>query len=123
MEKHYVSKRRRRERAVLVFLAQDSDTRVLCYANATVTQATQADEILRFVEFWTAQHGQPPPLLIFDSRLTTYQQLGRLHEQGRHFITLRRRGQALLHQLAVLPRSAWKPLRLSGVSRRFRHVR
>lgn len=123
LEKHYVSKHSRRERAVLVFLAQDSDTRVLCYANATVTQATQADEILRFVEFWTAQHGQPPPLLIFDSRLTTYQQLGRLHEQGIHFITLRRRGQALLHQLAALPRSAWKPLRLSGVSRRFRHVR
>lgn len=33
------------------------------------------------------------------------------------------RGQALLHQLAALPRSAWKPLRLSGVSRRFHHVR
>jgi hypothetical protein len=98
LEKHSVSKRSRRERAVLVFLAQDSDTRVLCYANATVTQATQAEEILRFVEFWTAQHGQPPPRLIFDSRLTTYPQLGHLHAQGIHFITLRRRGQALLHQ-------------------------
>ena len=30
LEKHYVSKRSRRERAVWVFLAQDSDTRVLC---------------------------------------------------------------------------------------------
>lgn len=97
LEQPYVSNRRRRERAVLVFLAQDSDTRVLCYANATVTQATQADAILRLVEFWTAPHGQPPPLLIVDSRLTTYQQLGRLHEQGIPFITRRRRGQALLH--------------------------
>lgn len=122
-EKHYVSKRSRRERAVLVFLAQDSDTRVLCYANATVTQATQAEEILRLVEFWTVHHGPPPPRLSFDSRLTTYPQLGRLHEQGIHFITLRRRGQALLHQVAALPASAWKPLRLSSGSRRFRHVR
>ena len=60
---------------------------------------------------------------MFDSRLTTYHQVGRLHAQGVHFITLRRRGQAVLHRLAALPRRAWKPLRLSGVSRRFRHVR
>lgn len=123
LEKHYVSKRSRREQAVLVFLAQDSDTHVLCYANATVTKATQADEILRFVEFWHTQQGQPPPLLIFDSRLTTYRNLGRLHEQGIRFITLRRRGPALLHHLAALPRSAWKTLRLSGVNRRFRQGR
>jgi hypothetical protein len=123
LEKHYVSKRSRRERAILVFLAQDSDTQVLCYANATVTKAGHAAEILRFVEFWTAQQGRPPPCLIFDSQLTSYRQLGVLHERGIRFITLRRRGSALLQHLAALPRSAWKPLRLAGMSRRCRQVR
>ena len=33
VEKHYVSKRSRRQKGVLAFLAQDADTRVFCYAN------------------------------------------------------------------------------------------
>ena len=34
IEKHYVSRRSRRQKSVLAFLAQDGDTRVLCYCNA-----------------------------------------------------------------------------------------
>jgi hypothetical protein len=75
LEKHYVSKRSRWERSVLVFLVQDSDSHVLCYSNATVNKHGQAEAILRFVEFWQAQPGQLPPLLIFDSQLTTYRVL------------------------------------------------
>ncbi|MGO8748824.1 MAG: hypothetical protein ACLQNE_22875 [Thermoguttaceae bacterium] len=33
VEKHYVSKRSRRQKGVLAFLAQDAQTRVFCYAN------------------------------------------------------------------------------------------
>src|SRR4051794_13746272 len=33
VEKHYVSKRSRRQKGMLAFLAQDADTRVFCYAN------------------------------------------------------------------------------------------
>ncbi len=100
LEKHYVSKRSHRERSVLVFLVQDSDSHVLCYSNATVNKHGQAEEILRFVEFWQAQHGQLPPLLIFDSQLTTYRILDQLDERGIRFITLRRRGKALMRSLA-----------------------
>ncbi|MGZ3318390.1 MAG: hypothetical protein ACXU95_13945, partial [Isosphaeraceae bacterium] len=31
VEKHYVSKRSRRQKGMLAFLAQDADTRVFCY--------------------------------------------------------------------------------------------
>jgi hypothetical protein len=123
LEKHYVSKRSGRERSVLVFLVQDSDSHRLCYSNATVNKHGQAEEILRFVEFWQAQHGQLPPLLIFDSQLTTYRVLGQLDKQGVRFITLRRRGKALLRSLAQTPREQWRRGRLGGVSRRFRDVR
>jgi hypothetical protein len=108
---------------VLVFLVQDSDSHVLCYSNATVNKHGQAEAILRFVEFWQAQHGQLPPLLIFDSQLTTYRVLDQLDKQGVRFITLRRRGKALLRSLAQTPREQWKRGRLGGVSRRFRDVR
>jgi len=48
IEKHYVSKRSRRQKGVLAFLAQDAERRVFCYANAGVRKAEQADEVLRF---------------------------------------------------------------------------
>lgn len=123
LEKHYVSARSRRERAILVFLVQDSEALVLCYADATLQQREQADAILQFVEFWQHQYGTCPALLIFDSQLTTYRTLARLDAQGIHFITLRRRGKTLLQALTESPPSAWKRLRLSGVNRRYRQVR
>jgi transposase len=72
MEKHYVSKRSRRQKGVLVFVAQDADTRVFCYANAGVRKQKQNDEILAFVDFWKQRTGRLPEELIFDSKLTTY---------------------------------------------------
>ena len=123
LEKHYVSKRSRSEQAVLAFLAQDNDSRVLCYANATVRKNRAAEEILEFVDFWERTRGKPPPHLVFDSQLTTYAVLERLNARGILFITLRRRGPALMRTLKELPATAWKRMRLRGVSRRHRHVR
>lgn len=53
LQKHYVSKRSRRQKGVLAFLAQDADKRVFCYGNAAVRKEDQNDEILRFVEYWS----------------------------------------------------------------------
>ena len=39
IEKHYVSKRSRRQKGVLAFLAQDAERRVFCYANAEIRKA------------------------------------------------------------------------------------
>ena len=58
VEKHYVSKRSRRQKGVLAFLAQDAQQRVFCYANADVRKQEQNDEILRFVQFWKKRTGR-----------------------------------------------------------------
>src|SRR6516225_1136913 len=52
LQKHYVSKRSRRQKGVLAFLAQDAKKRVFCYGNAAVRKEQQNDEVLRFVEYW-----------------------------------------------------------------------
>jgi transposase len=122
LEKHYVSKRSRRERSVLAFLVQDNGTRVLCYANAKVRKDQAPEEILRFVEFWQRTHKKKPPHLVFDSQLTTYEVLDRLDRKDILFITLRRRGPALMRGLEELPAASWHRTRLEGVSRRYRHV-
>src|SRR5581483_9356143 len=123
VEKHYVSKRSRRQKGVLAFLAQDSKTRVFCYANAELRKDQQNDEVLRFVEFWKERTGQLPEELIFDSKLTTYANLSKLNAMGIRFITLRRRTKKLLQEIAVTPRSAWRRIEIDSVSRMYRTPR
>ena len=123
VEKHYVSKRSRRQKGVLAFLAQDAGRRVFCYANADLRKQQQNDEILRFVEFWKKRTGRLPEELIFDSKLTTYANLNALNDQGIRFITLRRRSEKLLEQIARTPESAWRRIELKSVSRAYRTPR
>jgi transposase len=120
VEKHYVSKRSRRQKGILAFLAQDADSRVFCYANAEVRNSDQHDEILRFVDFWKARTGTLPKELIFDSKLTTYANLNRLNQMGIAFITLRRRSRQLLADIQDTPVSAWRRIQLEAVSRAYR---
>jgi hypothetical protein len=120
VEKHYVSKRIRRQKGILAFLAQDADQRVFCYANADLRKSEQMDEILRFVEFWKERTGALPTELIFDSKLTTYANLNRLNEMGIAFTTLRRRSKKLLDEIRNEPLSAWRRIELEAVSRAYR---
>ncbi len=123
VEKHYVSKRSRRQKGILAFLAQDAGRRVFCYANADLRKQDQNDEILRCVEFWQQRTGRRPEELIFDSKLTTYANLDALNRQGIRFITLRRRSEKLLDQIATTPESAWRRIELASVSRAYRTPR
>jgi transposase-like protein len=123
VEKHYVSKRSRRQKGMLAFLAQDADTRVFCYANAELRKEEQNDEILRFVNFWKQRTGRLPEELIFDSKLTTYANLAALNRMGIQFITLRRRSKKLLAEVARTPASAWRRIELESVSRAFKTPR
>jgi transposase-like protein len=123
VEKHYISKRSRRQKGILAFLARDADARVFCYANAQLRKGQHDDEVLRFVEFWKQRTGRLPEELIFDSKLTTYANLNRLNRQGVSFMTLRRRSHKLLQEIAARPVSAWTRIELKGVSRQYRYPR
>jgi len=120
LEKHYVSSRSRRQQGILVFLARDAEQRVFRYANAGIPKAEQADEILRFIEFWKRHTGELPAELIFDSQLTTHENLSQLNQQGIFFITLRRRSRKLLGEIYSRPASAWQRITLDSLTRTFR---
>jgi hypothetical protein len=123
MEKHYVSKRSRRQKGVLAFLARDADRGVFCYANANLRKDQQNDEILQFVSFWKRRTGHLPEELIFDSRVTTHANLNKLNRRGIDFITLRRRSPKMLRDFAAVPRSDWRRIELANVSREYRTPR
>lgn len=123
VEKHYVSKRSRRQKGILAFVAQDASTQVFCYANADVRKEEQNDEILHFVDYWRERTGRLPQELIFDSKLTTYSHLNKLNQSGVAFITLRRRSRTMLHEIHNEPLSAWRRIELQGISRLYKHPR
>jgi len=123
VEKHYVSKRSRRQKGILAFVAQDASTQVFCYGNADLRKENQNDEILKFVEFWKQRTGQLPRELIFDSKLTTYSNLNKLNIWGVEFITLRRRSRKMLQEAHREPLSAWRRIQLEGVSRIYKTPR
>ena len=123
LEKHYVSSRSRRQQGILVFLACDAEQRVFRYAHAGIPKAEQSNEILRFVEFWKGHTGELPRELIFDSQLTTYENLSKLNQQGICFITLRRRSRKMLGEIYSRPASAWQRITLESLSRTFRTPR
>jgi hypothetical protein len=123
LQKHYVSKRSRRQKGVLAFLAQDGEKRFFCYANADVRKEDQNDEILQFVQFWKQRTGNVPGELIFDSKLTTHRNLSELNGLGVQFITLRRRGPKIVEHIEARARSAWRRINLAGVTRLYRTPR
>jgi hypothetical protein len=120
VESHYLSKRSRRQPSILTFLAQDADSQVFCYSNADIRKGEEAEEIFRFIKFWIRQHGSAPQHLVFDSKLTTYEQLDRLDQRGIIFITLRRRSRNLLAEVSDLPPSAWRTIELDVPNRKYR---
>lgn len=123
MEKHYVSKRSRRQKGILAFLAQDADRQVFCYANADLRKEDQNDEILQFIKFWKKRTGRLPEELIFDSKLTTYANLDKINRMGIRFITLRRRTKKLLDEIDTVSVGAWRRIELKSISRAYRTPR
>ena len=120
VEKHYVSMRSRRQKAILVFFAQDAKSKIFCYSNADLRKGEESDEIFRFIEFWKKQSGRKPPHVVFDSKLTTYKNLSKLNKMNITFVTLRRRTPNVLKELASASPSAWRKIELKNVERKYR---
>lgn len=120
LDDNYVPSRSQATRSVLAFFAQDHASTEMVYANADVTKNEAAREILAFADHWKATTGADPGLLVFDSRLTTYQVLDELTARGIDWLTLRQRGKTVLAELTALPKSAWRTVRIDRAGR-YRH--
>ena len=112
LEKHYVPRRSQRTRSVLTFFAQDADTHNLIYANADVSKAGQAYEVLAFCDHWRQVSGSDPATLVLDQKVTTQQVLGELDDRGVTFITLRMRSPSLMAHIDAIDPKTWTTVRL-----------
>jgi hypothetical protein len=94
--------------SVLTVFALEQKSRCLCYANANLTRADQHGELMRFVEFGHEVTGSDPRWLYFDSTGVDYPERSRVNQREIPFVTIRRRGAAIVRRLKRQPGSAWK---------------
>src|SRR6266545_2861796 len=123
LDRHYLPRQGKAGPSVLTFFALENDSRVLCYANANLARADQPGELLRFVEFWHGLTGADPQWLYFDSKLVPYAELSRVNERRIWFVTIRRRGGALMQRLRQLPAAAWQRAVIDTPKRCHQHIR
>jgi transposase len=118
LQNHWVPTRRKAMKSVLCFFAQDLETTYLCYSNGQISKEEAPDEILNFISFYQSSHGVLPNCLVFDSKLTTYQNLNVLDKDfGIKFITLKRRGKKILENVQKI--SDWTKIRLNKTTRKY----
>lgn len=119
LEKNWFSQRGKAMKSALTFFAQDGDSQFINYANTDIRRKDAPREILNFVDYWLDIKGVINETLVFDSRLTNYQNLKQLDDLKVKFITLRRRGNQLVEKYITKPRSEWKVVELDIPKRKY----
>jgi hypothetical protein len=123
LENHYLPMRGKAAPSILSFFAYEPNSRVLCYSNADLTRADQAGELMQFVEFWHDLIDHDPQWLYFDSKVVPYSELAKVSERKIWFVTIRRRGAAILRRLNALPGTAWRRAVIDVPKRRHKNIR
>ena len=108
LDSPYLPRRGKAGPRVLTSFALGNDRRVLCYANANLARADQPGAPMRFVASWRELTGSNPQWLYLDSQVMTYPGLPALNQLGVWFVTIRRRGAAILRRLGRLPADVWQ---------------
>jgi len=123
LEKHWVAMSHRGQPAVMAFVAQQESRRVMVYATANVLRQDADGMVVKFADHWKERMGHYPGRLMFDSRATTYTHLDELTERKVGFITIRRRGAAMIKRVRSLPAKQWQHCQVNQAKGRRRKVK
>jgi len=96
LEKHWAGARNKVVKGALTLIAQDSESKLIVYTDADIQKSEADDQVTEFMTFWRKVRRGVAPMLVFDSRFTTYSRLSQLNSMGTKFITLRRRGERMV---------------------------
>jgi hypothetical protein len=122
LEEHWSGARSKRVKGALTLIAQDCDSKCQIYTDADILKKEADDQVLEFVKFWRSIRGPHfRQTLVFDSKLTTYENLKALDADGVKFITLRRRGKNLVKDADQIPADQWKRVHIDSARRKFKN--
>ena len=121
-ENNWSGKRSKALASIQAALAQDSDTGLLCYGDTTVKHENQDDVILEFLDFYRKGTGQDINYVVFDSKFTTLENLGRINKKDIKFITIQRKSKNLNEKIQQIPKSRWHTVKIEKANHKSRTV-
>jgi hypothetical protein len=121
-ENNWSGKRSKALISIQAALAQDPDTGILCYGDTTVKHNNQDDVILEFMDFYQDGTGKKISYLVFDSKFTTLENLGRINGKGIIFITIQRKSKNMNEKVRNIPDSQWKTAKIEKANHKSRTV-
>lgn len=121
LDTHWVPTRAKRLKGALTLFAQDCQSGQFQYAQADILRSEASDQILDFISFWKKIHGKLDSTLVFDSKLTSYENLNEINRMGISFITLRRRGKKLIAAVDRIAANRWKKVHLDIPKRKYKN--
>jgi hypothetical protein len=119
LQEHWAGARNKRMKGALTLVGQDASSKLILYTAADIQRTEADDQILAFLSFWKKTHRGVDPMLIFDSKFTTYANLSQLNTLGVKFITLRRRGKKLIESLDSV--GPWKRVHIPHAKRKYQN--
>jgi hypothetical protein len=119
LQEHWAGARNKRMKGALTLVGQDADSKLILYTAADIQRSEADDQILEFLSFWKKTQRGMEPMLIFDSKFTTYANLSELNALGVKFITLRRRGKNLIEGLDSV--GPWKRIHIPHANRKYQN--
>lgn len=121
-ENNWSGKRSRALISIQAALAQDPDTGIICYGDATVKHDNQDNVALEFLDFYADGTGRKVNYIVFDSKFTTLQNMGRINDKGIKFITIQRKSKNLNEKIQQISDSQWKTTRIERANHKSRAV-
>jgi transposase len=119
LQEHWAGARNKRMKGALTLVGQDADSKLILYTAADIQRSEADDQILEFLSFWKKVQRGVDPMLIFDSKFTTYANLCQLNALGIQFVTLRRRGKKLIEGLDSV--GPWKRIHIAHAKRKYQN--
>jgi len=117
LQEHWAGARGKRMKGALILLAQDAQSKLLLYSAADIQRSEADSQVLEFLDFWQRISRGVSTTFIFDSKLTTYENLSVLNSRNITFITLRRRGHKLVEEVETL--APWRRITIPHDKRKY----
>jgi hypothetical protein len=126
LENNWSGKRGKALASMLAVLANDPDSGLIDYGSADVLQKDESAVVIEFLDFYREGDKKKENKLryiIFDSKFTNYENLGKLDLDQVKFITIRRRGKLILDRIENLPAIGWKNVKVECAGNKQRTLR
>ncbi|MCP4915276.1 MAG: transposase, partial [Oligoflexia bacterium] len=125
LENNWSGKRNKGLSSILALLGQDPDSGIIDYTNSNIRHKEEGDVVLEFLDFYKGGDPADDSLkyLVFDSKLTPYENLKKIDDRGVKFVTIRRRGKNIVSGLERLPGARWKKLRVMNADGKGRSLK